>query len=101
MHMLFCFFQVVRCGDIFEHTLKPMAKKSVPYNPWVEIEWFTMLRAKEVRVLKVRAAELMWMHAQRCMVHSFRKHQFGVWVERAACGALIAVQKTVSGCCVA
>lgn len=60
-----------------------------------------MLRAKEVRVLEVCAAKLMWVHAQRRMVHSLRKHQFGVWVERTACGALIAVKKTVSGRCVA
>ncbi len=55
-----------------------------------------VLRAKEVRVLEVCAAELVWVHAERCMVHRLGKHQLGVWIERAACGALIPVKKTVS-----
>lgn len=78
-----------------------MTKKSVSQDPWVEIERLAVLRAEEVRVLEVRAAELVRVHADGRMLHGLRENELGVWIERATCWARISVQKTVCGGCVA
>lgn len=78
-----------------------MPKKSVSQDPRVEIERFAMLRAEEVRVLEVRAAKLVRVHADGRVLHRLRKNQLGVWIKRATCWAWISVQKTVCGGCVA
>lgn len=78
-----------------------MSKKSVSQDPWVEIERLAVLRAEEVRVLEVRAAELVRVHTNGRVLHGLRENELGVGIKRATCLARINVQKTVCGGCVA
>lgn len=78
-----------------------MPKKSVSQDPWVEIERLAVLRAEEVRVLEVRAAELVRVHADGRVLHGLRENELGIGIKRATCWAGISVQKTVCRCCVA
>lgn len=74
-----------------------MPKKSVSHDPWVEIERLAVLRTEEVRVLKVRAAELVRVHADGRVLHGLRENELGVGIKRATCWARISAQKTVCG----
>lgn len=80
---------------IHEFTLKPVPKKSVSQDPWVEIERLAVLRAEKVRVLEVRAAELVRVHADGRMLNGVRENQLGVGIKRPTCWARIGVQKSV------
>lgn len=78
-----------------------MPKKSVSQDPWVEIERLAVLRAEEVRVLEVRGAELVRVHAYGRVLHGLRENELGIGIKRATCWARISVQKSVCGGCVA
>lgn len=62
-----------------------MPKKSVPQDPWIKIERLAVLRAEEVRVLEVRAAELVRVHADGCVLHRLRENELGIGIKRTTC----------------
>lgn len=68
-----------------------MSKEPVPQDPGVEVERVPVLRAKEVWVLEVGAAELVRGHGEWWVAHRLREYQLGALVEGAGRRSLVAV----------
>lgn len=82
---------MIRNAHSAPFTLKSVAEEPVPEDPGVKVERVSVLRPEEVRVLEVRASELVRSHGEGGVVHRVREHQVRALVERPGRLSLVPV----------